>query len=161
MKSGKLHRSEKSPEGKGAAVDTTGRKTGSKEGRQVFAVSTDNQLYMPYAYKDNDEPLLSASRTLVDGEMRVKESDRLEAVARGLKLNGVSYQIEGDDLIVEGGSVPGGGTVPTHMDHRIAMAFLTLGLGAEQPVTVDDIGMIATSFPAFGPLMTKLGGQFR
>ena len=47
------------------------------------------------------------------------------------------------------------------MDHRIAMAFLTLGLGAEQPVTVDDIAMIATSFPAFVPLMTKLGGQFR
>ena len=55
----------------------------------------------------------------------------------------------------------GGGVVETHMDHRIAMAFLTLGLGAEQPVTVDDIGMIATSFPAFVPLMTKLGGQFR
>jgi len=51
--------------------------------------------------------------------------------------------------------------VETHMDHRIAMAFLTLGLGAEQPVTVDDIGMIATSFPSFVPLMTKVGAQFR
>jgi 3-phosphoshikimate 1-carboxyvinyltransferase len=95
-------------------------------------------------------------------ELRVKESDRLAATAAGLVACGVENAIEGDDLIVVGkGTVPGGGTVETHMDHRIAMAFLTLGLGAEQPVTVDDIGMIATSFPAFVPLMTKLGGQFR
>ena len=95
-------------------------------------------------------------------ELRVKESDRLAATAAGLAACGVETAIEGDDLIVMGkGTVPGGGVVETHMDHRIAMAFLTLGLGAEQPVTVDDIGMIATSFPAFVPLMTKLGGQFR
>ena len=95
-------------------------------------------------------------------ELRVKESDRLAATAAGLAACGVETAIEGDDLIVMGkGSVPGGATVETHMDHRIAMAFLTLGLGAEQPVTVDDIAMIATSFPAFVPLMTKLGGQFR
>jgi 3-phosphoshikimate 1-carboxyvinyltransferase len=95
-------------------------------------------------------------------ELRVKESDRLAATAAGLLASGVETSIEGDDLIVVGnGNVPGGGVVETHMDHRIAMAFLTLGLGAEQPVTVDDIGMIATSFPAFVPLMTKLGAQFR
>jgi 3-phosphoshikimate 1-carboxyvinyltransferase len=95
-------------------------------------------------------------------ELRVKESDRLAATAAGLTACGVESAIDGDDLIVMGkGTVPGGGVVETHMDHRIAMAFLTLGLGAEQPVTVDDIGMIATSFPAFVPLMTKLGGQFR
>jgi 3-phosphoshikimate 1-carboxyvinyltransferase len=95
-------------------------------------------------------------------ELRVKESDRLAATAAGLAACGVETAIEGDDLIVMGkGTVPGGGVVETHMDHRIAMAFLTLGLGAEQPVTVDDVAMIATSFPAFVPLMTKLGGQFR
>ncbi|HSA66743.1 MAG TPA: 3-phosphoshikimate 1-carboxyvinyltransferase, partial [Methyloceanibacter sp.] len=95
-------------------------------------------------------------------ELRVKESDRLTSTAAGLLASGVETSIEGDDLIVMGnGNVPGGGVVETHMDHRIAMAFLTLGLGAEQPVTVDDIGMIATSFPAFVPLMTRLGAQFR
>lgn len=90
-------------------------------------------------------------------ELRVKESDRLEAVALGLKLNGVQYEIEGDDLIVQGGAVPGGGTVPTHMDHRIAMSFLTMGLASEMPVTVDDVTMIATSFPEYRDLMKTLG----
>jgi 3-phosphoshikimate 1-carboxyvinyltransferase len=95
-------------------------------------------------------------------ELRVKESDRLAATAAGLVACGVETGVEADDLFVTGkGSVPGGGLVETRMDHRIAMAFLTLGLGAEQPVTVDDVGMIATSFPAFVPLMTKLGAQFR
>jgi 3-phosphoshikimate 1-carboxyvinyltransferase len=95
-------------------------------------------------------------------ELRVKESDRLAATAAGLLACGVETSIEGDNLIIMGeGNVPGGGVVETHMDHRIAMAFLTLGLGAGQPVTVDDVGMIATSFPAFVPLMTKLGAQFR
>jgi 3-phosphoshikimate 1-carboxyvinyltransferase len=90
-------------------------------------------------------------------ELRVKESDRLAAVARGLALNGVRHTIEGDDLIVEGGPVPGGGTVPTHMDHRIAMSFLTMGLASEKPVTVDDVTMIATSFPEYRDLMKGLG----
>jgi 3-phosphoshikimate 1-carboxyvinyltransferase len=95
-------------------------------------------------------------------ELRVKESDRLTTTAAGLAASGVETVIDGDDLVVIGkGSVPGGGMVETHMDHRIAMAFLTLGLGAEQPVTVDDIGMIATSFPSFVRLMTKVGAQFR
>jgi 3-phosphoshikimate 1-carboxyvinyltransferase len=95
-------------------------------------------------------------------ELRVKESDRLAATAAGLAACGVEARIEGDDLIVVGrGAVPGGAMVETHMDHRIAMAFLILGLGAEQPVTVDDIAMIATSFPDFVPLMTKLGAEFR
>jgi 3-phosphoshikimate 1-carboxyvinyltransferase len=92
-------------------------------------------------------------------ELRVKESDRLEAVARGLKANGVRYDIDGDDLIVEGGVVPGGGTVSTHMDHRIAMSFLTLGLASEKPVTVDDVAMIATSFPEYQGLMRDLGAK--
>jgi 3-phosphoshikimate 1-carboxyvinyltransferase len=94
-------------------------------------------------------------------ELTVKESDRLSATAAGLAACGVSARIEGDTLVVEGsGSVKGGGLVETHMDHRIAMAFLTLGLGARNAVTVDDISMIATSFPDFVPLFTKLGAKF-
>ena len=93
-------------------------------------------------------------------ELRVKESDRLEAVARGLAANGVRYEIEGDDLIVEGGAVPGGGSVTTHMDHRIAMSFLTMGMASQNPVTVDDVTMIATSFPEYQDLMKGLGAEF-
>ncbi|MGQ4273957.1 3-phosphoshikimate 1-carboxyvinyltransferase [Terrihabitans sp. B22-R8] len=93
------------------------------------------------------------------GELRVKESDRLAAVADGLALCGVTARIEGDDLIVEGGTVPGGGPVATHLDHRIAMSFLVMGLAADGPVTIDDGAMIATSFPAFGPLMSGLGAE--
>lgn len=116
----------------------------------------------------DEYPILAVAAAFAKGtttmrgleELRVKESDRLEAVARGLKLNGVKYQIQGDDLIVEGGAVPGGGTVPTHMDHRIAMAFLTMGLASEKPVTVDDVTMIATSFPEYQDLMRGLGAVF-
>jgi 3-phosphoshikimate 1-carboxyvinyltransferase len=93
-------------------------------------------------------------------ELRVKESDRLSAVAAGLMANGVEVEIEGDDLIVHGkGRVPGGGTVVTHMDHRIAMAFLVMGLASEQPVRVDDAAIIATSFPGFSSLMRGLGAD--
>ncbi len=92
-------------------------------------------------------------------ELRVKESDRLAAVATGLAAAGVAHRIEGDDLIVDGGTVPGGATVATHMDHRIAMAFLTLGLAAESPITVDDATMIATSFPDFETLLRNAGAQ--
>lgn len=94
-------------------------------------------------------------------ELRIKESDRLAAIAAGLQANGVRTEIEGDDLIVHGsaGRVPGGGTVQTHLDHRIAMAFLVMGLGAAQPVSVDDGAMIATSFPSFLPLMAGLGAE--
>src|SRR5207244_12647811 len=87
--------------------------------------------------------------TLMRGlkELRVKESDRLAAVADGMRANGVEVEIDGDDLIVHGkGRAPGGGTVATHMDHRIAMAFLVMGLASEQPVKVDDMSFIATSF---------------
>jgi 3-phosphoshikimate 1-carboxyvinyltransferase len=94
-------------------------------------------------------------------ELRVKESDRLQAVADGLAANGITHRIAGDDLIVTGAAnVRGGGTVATHLDHRIAMSFLVLGLAADQPVTVDDERMIATSFPSFVPLMQGLGAEF-
>jgi 3-phosphoshikimate 1-carboxyvinyltransferase len=93
-------------------------------------------------------------------ELRVKESDRVAAIADGLKANGVEVAIEGDDLIVEGkGGAPGGGLVATHMDHRIAMAFLVMGLASERPVAVDDTSFIATSFPSFLPMMRGLGAE--
>ncbi|MBV8699733.1 MAG: 3-phosphoshikimate 1-carboxyvinyltransferase, partial [Bradyrhizobium sp.] len=94
-------------------------------------------------------------------ELRVKESDRLEATAAMLRANGVQVEIVGDDLIVEGrGHVPGGGLVVTHMDHRIAMSGLVMGLGSDVPVKVDDIAIIATSFPGFVPMMRSLGADF-
>ena len=105
----------------------------------------------------------AAGETRMEGlaELKVKESDRLAATAAGLMSNGVAAKVEGDTLIVAGGKgVRGGGRVATHLDHRIAMAFLTLGRGADRPVTVDDAGMIATSFPEFRSLMEGLGATF-
>ena len=94
-------------------------------------------------------------------ELRVKESDRLEATAAMLRVNGVKVEIVGDDLIVEGkGDVPGGGLVATHMDHRIAMSALVMGLASQKPVTIDDTTFIATSFPDFIPMMRRLGAEF-
>jgi len=94
-------------------------------------------------------------------ELRVKESDRLEATADMLRVNGVKVEVSGDDLIVEGrGHVPGGGIVKTHMDHRIAMSALVMGLAADKPVKVDDTAFIATSFPDFIPMMRSLGADF-
>jgi 3-phosphoshikimate 1-carboxyvinyltransferase len=94
-------------------------------------------------------------------ELRVKESDRLEATAAMLRVNGVKVEIVGNDMIVEGrGHVPGGGLVATHMDHRIAMSALVMGLASDKPVTVDDTAFIATSFPTFIPMMRGLGAEF-
>jgi 3-phosphoshikimate 1-carboxyvinyltransferase len=93
-------------------------------------------------------------------ELRVKESDRLAATAAMLRINGVKVEIEGDDLIVHGrGHVPGGGRVETHMDHRIAMSALVMGLAADQPVQADDVGFVATSFPGFAAMMRSLGAD--
>ncbi len=118
----------------------------------------------------DEYPMLACLAAFAEGETRmeglselkVKESDRLAATEAGLKACGVEAYVEGDDLIVRGagGEVKGGGLVKTHMDHRIAMAFLTLGLGARSPVTVDDTAMIATSFPSFAALMSSLGAVF-
>jgi 3-phosphoshikimate 1-carboxyvinyltransferase len=105
----------------------------------------------------------ASGETRMEGlaELKVKESDRLAATAAGLAANGVAAKVDGETLIVDGGrSVRGGGTVATHLDHRIAMAFLVLGLGADRPVTVDDAATIATSFPEFRGLMERLGAAF-
>jgi len=116
----------------------------------------------------DEYPVLAVAASFAQGttvmrglkELRVKESDRLSAVADGLRANGVEVEIEGDDLIVQGkGRVPGGGLVATRMDHRIAMAFLIMGLASEKPVRVDDVGIIATSFPDFASLMRALGAD--
>jgi len=94
-------------------------------------------------------------------ELRVKESDRLEATAAMLRVNGVEVEISGDDMIVVGkGHVPGGGLVATHMDHRIAMSALVMGTASDAPVKIDDTGFIATSFPDFIPMMRGLGADF-
>ncbi len=117
----------------------------------------------------DEYPILAVAAAYATGEtrmnglqeLRVKESDRLQAVADGLAANGIEHRIIGDDLIVGGlaRNIRGGGTVATHMDHRIAMSFLVMGLNADQPVTVDDASFIATSFPDFAGLMTRLGAR--
>ena len=105
----------------------------------------------------------ATGRTKMNGlaELRVKESDRLAAVADGLKACGVKFDLGDDWLAVEGaGAMPGGATIKTHMDHRIAMSFLIAGLAAKSPITVDDTSFVATSFPNFAPMMQGLGANF-
>jgi 3-phosphoshikimate 1-carboxyvinyltransferase len=103
-------------------------------------------------------------RTVMRGlaELRVKESDRLTGTATGLAACGVRVAVEGDNLIVDGGGKPpaGGALIETRLDHRIAMAFLVMGLVADEPVRIDDASPIATSFPGFVPLMNRLGAGF-
>ena len=97
-------------------------------------------------------------------ELRVKESDRIDAMATGLRANGIAVDEGPDWWIVTGsghGKVPGGATCASHLDHRIAMSFLILGMAANAPVAVDDGGPIATSFPIFEPLMGGLGAQLQ
>ena len=118
----------------------------------------------------DEYPVLSVVAAFAEGptvmrgvkELRVKESDRIDAMARGLRAAGVEVE-EGEDWwIVHGrgfGNVPGGVTVATRLDHRIAMSFLVMGLATNRPMTVDDGSPIATSFPVFGPLMAGLGAS--
>ena len=106
----------------------------------------------------------ATGRTVMRGikELRVKESDRIDAMARGLEACGVRIEENVDTLIVHGlgaGNVPGGATCKTHIDHRIAMSFLVLGMAAQKPVSVDDASPIATSFPLFEGLMAGLGAS--
>ncbi len=118
----------------------------------------------------DEYPILSVVAAFADGEtvmqglaeLKVKESDRLSATARGLAVNGISARVDGDVLTVSGRAsygrpIQGGGRVATHMDHRIAMAFLVLGLASDRPVTVDDSRFIATSFPEFTEQLRGLG----
>ncbi|HVW57946.1 MAG TPA: 3-phosphoshikimate 1-carboxyvinyltransferase [Rhizobiaceae bacterium] len=118
----------------------------------------------------DEYPVLAVAASFAEGEtimngleeLRVKESDRLAAVARGLEANGVDCTEGKDWLSVRGragGKGLGGGFVETHLDHRIAMAFLVMGLSAGKPVTIDDSAMIATSFPEFMGLMRGLGAE--
>ncbi|MGE0563372.1 MAG: 3-phosphoshikimate 1-carboxyvinyltransferase [Pseudolabrys sp.] len=116
----------------------------------------------------DEYPILAVIAAFAEGqtvmrglsELRVKESDRLAATAEMLRVNGVEIAIEGDDLIVTGkGRAPGGGVVVTHMDHRLAMSALVMGLASEQPVQADDTAFIATSFPGFTELMRSLGAD--
>jgi 3-phosphoshikimate 1-carboxyvinyltransferase len=117
----------------------------------------------------DEYPILAVAAAFAEGEtrmrglkeLRVKESDRLAATAAMLRANGIDVDIEGDDLIVRGrGHAQGGGEVITHMDHRIAMSGLVIGLASERPVRVDDASFIATSFPGFARLMSGLGADF-
>ena len=118
----------------------------------------------------DEYPVLSVVAAFAQGptvmrgvkELRVKESDRIDAMAQGLRAAGVEVE-EGEDWwIVHGrgqGNVPGGATVESRLDHRIAMSFLVMGLATTEPMRIDDGGPIATSFPVFEPLMTGLGAK--
>ncbi|MEO0864361.1 MAG: 3-phosphoshikimate 1-carboxyvinyltransferase, partial [Pseudomonadota bacterium] len=120
----------------------------------------------------DEYPILSVVAAFAEGqtmmrgvkELRVKESDRIDAMASGLRANGVTVD-EGEDWwSVTGlgpGGVPGGARTEARLDHRIAMSFLCLGMATDKPVTVDDVGPVATSFPSFRDLMEGLGASFR
>ena len=116
----------------------------------------------------DEYPALAVAAAFAEGtthmaglsELRVKESDRLAAVEAGLRENGVNVEAGTDSLSVSGGTPVGGACVTTHDDHRIAMAFLVMGLATQNPVRVDDTAMIATSFPNFIEAMAGIGARF-
>ena len=115
----------------------------------------------------DEYPILAVAASFAEGttrmegleELRVKESDRLAAVEAGLQANGVMTASGPDWLEVHGGGAPGGGKVITHMDHRIAMSFLVMGLASRIFTSVDDASFITTSFPGFSELMNGLGAR--
>ena len=117
----------------------------------------------------DEYPVLFAAAACAEGrsrfegleELRVKESDRLAVMAQGLRACGVALEEGADSLTIDGGSgrPQGGARIATHLDHRIAMSFLVLGLAAEKPVSIDDARPIQTSFPGFVELMTGLGAR--
>jgi 3-phosphoshikimate 1-carboxyvinyltransferase len=116
----------------------------------------------------DEYPILAVAASFAEGatrlrglqELRVKESDRLAATADMLRANGIAAEIEGNDLIVQGKGRPAGGAeVKTHMDHRIAMSALVMGLASENPVRIDDSTFVATSFPGFVELMRSIGAD--
>jgi len=118
----------------------------------------------------DEYPILAVAAAVAEGttrmtglaELRVKESDRIAAMARGLEACGAGVEELEDGLAVSGSAaVPGGATVTTHLDHRIAMSFLVLGLASTAPVAIDDDAMINTSFPGFAALLNGVGGRIR
>jgi 3-phosphoshikimate 1-carboxyvinyltransferase len=157
----------------GASIEFLERRTEGGEDVADIVVRTSNLrgVEVPAARAPSmiDEyPILAVAAAFAEGttvmrglkELRVKESDRLAAAAALLRVNGAEVEIDGDDLIVTGrGRAPGGGLVTTHMDHRIAMSALVMGLASERPVKIDDGGFVATSFPGFVELMGSLGAD--
>ena len=117
----------------------------------------------------DEYPILSIAATFASSpsvfrglkELRVKESNRLSAIADGLIACGVDIEIDRDDLIINGSpnNIPGGALIEARMDHRIAMSFLVLGMNSKKPVEIDDTRHIGTSFPNFTGLMNKLGAK--
>ena len=115
-------------------------------------------------------PILAVLAAFAEGEtrvtgaaeLRVKESDRITATVNMLRVNGVEADETDDGFVVQGcaGNVPGGGTVETQHDHRIAMSALVMGTAAQNPVSVDDTSMIDTSYPEFVSHMQSLGARF-
>ena len=102
-----------------------------------------------------------ASRFCGISELKVKESDRLEAIINMLTSAGVECRTQDDDLIIRGnGEVSGGSSIMTNYDHRVAMSALILGLGAKSQIRIDDISPIATSFPDFMEIYNRIGGNF-
>lgn len=159
----------------GAQIEEVNRRKAAGETVADYDVSasTLNGINVPAERAPSmiDEyPILAMAAAIAEGEtrlnglaeLRVKESDRLSAVTNGLKANGVAVEELEDGMIIQGcgGKVPGGGTVTTHLDHRIAMSFMVLGLAADKPIMVDDTTMIMTSFPNFFDLMGGLGTNF-
>ncbi len=149
-------------EGGEPVADLRVRFSGNMKGIEVPAERAPSMI--------DEYPVLSVvaafatGKTVMRGvkELRVKESDRIDAMARGLEACGVRVEEDEDTLIVHGmgpGGVPGGGTCATHLDHRIAMSFLVCGLAARAAVSVDDASPIATSFPVFEGLMQGLGAE--
>ena len=155
----RIERLEERNEGGEAVADLRVR-AGSLRGVDVPAARAPSMI--------DEYPVLAVAAAFAEGvtvmrglkELRVKESDRLAATAALLRGNGVAVEIDGDDLIVQGrGGAAGGGLVTTHMDHRIAMAAMVLGLASDKPVKIDDGTFIATSFPGFVELMRSLGAD--
>ncbi len=153
------------------AIEPTGTAGGEPVGRVSITGGSLSGIEVPPERAPSmiDEfPILAAAAALAEGttklhglaELRLKESDRLSAIAAGLQAAGVAVEELPDGLIIEGrGQVPGGATVEARHDHRIAMAFLVLGLAAEQAIAIDDGGPIATSFPGFNAAMRAIGAK--
>jgi 3-phosphoshikimate 1-carboxyvinyltransferase len=157
----------------GAAIETLSTKTDGGEDVADLRIKASALLGVEVPAERapsmiDEYPILAVLASFAEGttrmrglsELRVKESDRLAATADMLRVNGVEVEIEGDDLIVHGkGRAPGGGVVATHMDHRLAMSALVMGLASDEPVGVDDAAFIATSFPDFVDLMRGMGAE--